>query len=135
MNKLETKHSYAQITTGIFRSRNQDIIIYASENVKLQDYMSARQTSSSPFESPTTESIYIPQIHLIIDQFFTFHLTITIGNINLKVRKHYQPIEKVHLSNVSPYISHSIIERALTEKHLELSSAISFTRASISDEQ
>lgn len=144
MNTNQSKPASSQRTyaqTTIFPSRNQAIIIHAVENFKLQDYVYNVGLHIGPanilFSSRISNNricIYLKSSKLA-DQFSTSHPSINIGNINLKVRKLLNPSKKLILSNVSPHIPHSAIEKALTENRMKLSSPISFMRAGLSDDQ
>ncbi len=142
MNQPENKHTYAQTTsTNTYPIHSQAIIIHATDNLKLQDYVLNVRLHVGPanilFSARISNNricIYLKTSQLA-DQFTTSHPSITIGNVILKVRKLINLSKKLTISNVSPHIPHSAIEHALMKQKLKLSSPVSFMRAGFSDEQ
>lgn len=69
------------------------------------------------------------------NEFVQDHAEISIKNQKIKVRKLITPTKRIVLSNVSPHLPHSVLEKALTTCGLKLMSPISHIKYSIANEE
>lgn len=133
--------SYVSVAKTIpkvnFPKRDQAIVLHSEESLKLHDYVQAIGNIVQPknicFASRISNNricIYLANKELV-EQLMQTHPSITIGNINLNIRRLVSSTKRIVISNVSPCIPHERLTEVITNLGLQLASPVSFLKAGI----
>lgn len=137
-----TQPTYSDITqTEIFPTRDQAIILHAVDNIKFVEYITALSKVIHPsniiFSSRISNNricVYLKSKEMT-DNLVQNHSTILVNNLLVRVRRLINPSKRLVISNVSPHIPHTTIEKALISYNLNLTSPISFMKAGLNDNE
>lgn len=116
-------------------TKKQAIVMHAVESLKLFDYIKALSEIVGPknilFASKISNQricIYLSNIEIVDDLIKTYD-KITIGDIEIPIRRLINPAKRIIISNVCPHIPNNIVESALKNLGLKLASPVSHLRA------
>lgn len=116
-------------------SKKQAIVIHAVEPLKLFDYVRALSEIVTPkniiFASKISNQricIYLASIQ-IVDNLLSTHDKLSIGDIEVPIRRLINPAKRIVISNVCPDIPNEILENALKNLGIKLASPVSHLRA------
>ncbi|KAL1506207.1 hypothetical protein ABEB36_005609 [Hypothenemus hampei] len=137
--------SYSSVTKIVpkptFPKKDQAIVFHAEDDLKLLDYVKAVGDLIGPKKITFASRISNNRICIylitkeIVDHIISTQATISVGGKDLTVRRLISPSKRIIISNISPSIPHDIIELALKDLGLNLTSPIMFLKASIPGEE
>lgn len=137
-----TQRSYnSVVSTTMFPKKEQAIILNASGDLQLIDYVKTIGTIIGPqnitFASKMSNGRYCLYLKnkQLVDNVTDQYKTIKIKNYDVGIRKLISPAKRIILSNVCPSIPHATIENKLKSIGIKLASPVNFLRASIQDEE
>lgn len=116
-------------------TKKQAIVLHAVEQLKLFDYVKALSEIVTPkniiFASKISNQricIYLSSTE-IVDDLMNTHDKITIGDIEIPIRRLINPARRIVISNVCPDIPNEILENVLKNTGIKLASPVSHLRA------
>lgn len=140
-NTTNNNDSYSSITKSVpkqtFPKKEQAIILHVDPNLKLFDYVRSIGNIVGPkniiFASRISNNricIYLKSEETV-DQLIQCHQIITIEGIQHNIRRLISPTKRIVISNISPFISHDIVENIVKNLGFQLASPVTFLRAGI----
>lgn len=125
------------MSTEVFPTKDQAIIIDSQEGLTIKDYINSLSDIIDASEIRFISRIANNRVCIflssqtIADSLTNNHKVIKIKNYELKLRPLVTKAKRIIISNVCPIIPHSVIENVLTTKNIKLASKISFVKAGI----
>ena len=136
----QAKKSYASATsTEVFPSKEQAIVIDATDKVTIKEYINKVASIISASNIRFVSRISNNRICMflaskeIADNLTKTHKDITINDIVLNIRPLISNHKRIIISNVCPIIPHEVIEIELAKRNIKATSKISFLRAGMND--
>ena len=127
------------MTNISFPNKEQAIIIEAVSDTTVKEYIQAVAKITGPNAIRFVSRISNERICIYFNskttakRFVTNYKSLSINNIITTVRPLLDPSQRIVLSNVSPTIPHSFIEKFLTDHNIKLTSKLTFLRAEIQE--
>lgn len=125
------------MSTEVFPTKDQAIIIDSQEGLTIKDYVNSLSDIIDPSEIRFISRIANNRVCIflssqtIADNLTNNHKIIKIKNHELKLRPLLTKAKRIIISNVCPIIPHSVIENVFTTNNIKLASKISFVKAGI----
>ena len=136
-NSTKSYSHAAQLDSS--RTKDQAIIIHATDDTSLQDYALAIRKLIGPKSIRYISKISNNRICAYLDKKETvlhltnLHKTITVKNNKLNLRPMLTPAQRIILSNVSPVIPNSEFEKIFKRNNVKICSRISTLKAGMTD--
>lgn len=117
--------------------KEQAIVMHALEQLKLYDYVKSLSgivgAKNIIFASKISNNricIYLASTQAV-DNLLNTHDKLTIGDVEVSIRRLINPAKRIVISNVAPHIPNETIETALKNTGLKLASPVSYLRAGL----
>lgn len=139
-NNAEESFANALKKDYCFPKKEQAIVFNAIEGVKIGQYILELSKVVAPQNVLFTSRLSNNRVCIflssktIVDNFMTNHAAINIKDVRIPVRRLSTPGKRVIISNVFPYVPHSVVEDVLKANGLKLVSSVNFIGAGLSGE-